>query len=992
MILRYLFIILLFLPVLHFAQNPQLGSIHFNVNDGLPSSEVHDLLQDKEGYIWIATDNGVSRFNGYTFRNFGPEDGLLDNAIFSLFEDDQDNIWMSAFKGLYIYNRAKDTILTFPYNHIIDKYKISSYSDLVESFFVDKEGTVYNNIYHLGILAIYRDGTHQLLGNRSDDGFLIFRQNRQSLISVIANPIRKIVIPDSMRLFLYEQDGVDTTMRRQVSSRYQINPSHYQTVLTLASDKLFISSNNLFYSFDKNEVKLIVEFPEIILTQKQTKNGSIYIGLSKGQEQGGVNYYPSENALYQNQALNYFSNYSITDVLEDRQNGLWFSTKEDGIFYCPNPAVKIYDQRFGLPGDYVSALTPKNENELFIGFNNGYTYHLDIKKYKLTDLTAKTTEIYDLAYDASTGWLWQGSTQGLHYYKEGRWFSAQKRTVFDSISLNKFDIYAGGKVHGSCPGPYGFATFDAKTGQPLFHVRRIYRLRKRTFCTYQDFSGRQWVGLVNGLYEFKRDSLFRPTQMHPSFRLRVEEITQLADSTFVIGTKGRGVILWEGEEIIQIDRSDGLTANMIERIHIDSAQQIWVGTLNGLNRITISNNKPSIQTYTIADGLPSNEVTDITSRGKYVWIATPKGIAQFPILEQERSFAIQTPIIDKIMVNNRHWIKAQSNKLPYWKSNIQFNFFAIDHTQNGSISYRYRLQNKDAWSYIDNPSVNFASLSPDTYRFEVQAANQKGQWCDSAFFNFTIEHPFWKTYWFLSLILLLVGSIIYLFYRNQVQQIRSKANLNFQVQELRQTALRAQMNPHFIFNCLNSIQRYISENNPAKATHYLAQFAQLIRIILNTSTKSIISLEAEISMLKTYIELEKLRMEYPFEYSIEVAPDIDLFELTLPPLLVQPIIENAILHGLTKLKHTGKLHIQYRLVDQYLHITVRDNGPGLMRPLLSKDSPNSMFHQSLGISIIRKRLLLYNKDNKSAPRLTFRSLAGVEGWGQGTEVVLKVGV
>ena len=318
----YWWIILLFCPMLLGAQNPQLGTIHFNINNGLPSSEVHDLLQDQKGYIWIATDNGLSRFNGYHFQNFGPKSGLLSNAVFSLFSDHEDRIWMSTFGGLYFYDPIRDTIQAYLYNHIIDEYNTVSNSDLVKSFFVDKQETVYSSVSAFGVAIINCDGTHRLLEKVEDYSLFIFQQDHHTLIAPFTplpnNGAKDFSRTKVSQLLLYRSKETDHSTI--ILDKDPLIPySHYQSASTLASDHLLFSMDHNLYLIHQNKVEFIGALPKVILAQTQTEDQAIYLGLSKNQEEGGVAYYPSEDALYENPPLRYLNEYSVTDILEDRK-------------------------------------------------------------------------------------------------------------------------------------------------------------------------------------------------------------------------------------------------------------------------------------------------------------------------------------------------------------------------------------------------------------------------------------------------------------------------------------------------------------------------------------------------------------------------------------------------------------------------------------------------------------------------------------------------
>ncbi len=241
----------------------------------------------------------------------------------------------------------------------------------------------------------------------------------------------------------------------------------------------------------------------------------------------------------------------------------------------------------------------------------------------------------------------------------------------------------------------------------------------------------------------------------------------------------------------------------------------------------------------------------------------------------------------------------------------------------------------------------------------------------------------------MGLCFIAVATVIYLIYRNRIQQIENKAALELQIQELRQSALRAQMNPHFIFNCLNSIQGYIAKGDSISATHYLAHFSRLIRIVLNTSIKQFIPLEEEIALLKHYMELENLRLTENFEYEINIDPKIDVFEVSIPPLLVQPLIENAIIHGLAKIKTKGRIEINYAIKENNLRIRVRDNGIGFTKQK-QKNNQKSRAHESLGIGITLKRLQLQHDELLKNEPFEVQSLEGVKGWGRGTQVTILI--
>ncbi|MEM9921534.1 MAG: histidine kinase, partial [Bacteroidota bacterium] len=354
-----------------------------------------------------------------------------------------------------------------------------------------------------------------------------------------------------------------------------------------------------------------------------------------------------------------------------------------------------------------------------------------------------------------------------------------------------------------------------------------------------------------------------------------------------------------------------------------------------------------------------------------------------PIKEQ----TIAQPIISEVIVNNKAIAPHRSNHLSYQESNVQFHFFAIDYQQNGNISYRHRLNETSQWSHTKLTNISYAALSPGSYNFEVQALGKNGCWGPSIAYPFAIQPPFWKQYWFIIASLLAFLGITHLVYQNRIRQIKGKAQLELKIQELQRSALQAQMNPHFIFNCLNSIQGFIAEKNTKAAIHYLSHFSRLIRAVLNASVKRAIPVEDEIELLQNYMELEKSRMPHPFDYHIIVDPALDVSEIFIPPLLTQPIVENAIIHGLSKVERKGRIEIRYQAFDEHkIKVTIRDNGKGM-----EEKAVNSIY-PSLGMGITQKRLEIQQLNVHKKDLLSVKSLVGQADWQQGTQLEILIAI
>ena len=228
----------------------------------------------------------------------------------------------------------------------------------------------------------------------------------------------------------------------------------------------------------------------------------------------------------------------------------------------------------------------------------------------------------------------------------------------------------------------------------------------------------------------------------------------------------------------------------------------------------------------------------------------------------------------------------------------------------------------------------------------------------SKLISISISPPFWRSTWFILLLLLVISSIVYFVYRYRVGQINQRANLDKMLAQTEMKALHSQMNPHFVFNCLNSIKKMILDNENQKASRYLSKFAQMIRDTLNQSTKPYISLRHTIDHLQRYLEMEQIRSTH-FTYSIDTDPSIDPEDIFIPPMLIQPIIENAIWHGTETEKGTIHINIRFSQKNDQLLCEIEDNGIGIENSL--KQKTGNLMHHSLGIGNIRQRIQVLNE-------------------------------
>lgn len=952
---------------------------NYSTDDGLPSPEVHDIIQDRQGYIWIATDSGVSRFDGYKFKNFGAKEGLINNVVFYLEEDEEGKIWMQTMSGNMYYAEG-DSIHAYAYNDLFQQYR----SFLPNGFLISDGEWSYFSLIHLGIMKVNKKGDHEFI-NQTNPSMLVLLENpklKHSLFSIVGNTtLQRFGFPINTSI----TDHQLAVYADSLSHQYGIYLQPGSTRSSGFSDfthQLFDLRQELGI-FYKHQLKKRFQLPAKA-AEIDKIDSTFWVGLNHKE---GAWAFSNFSDLCEQEYKRYLFGNSISAIYKDKLGGHWFGTLENGIYYAPNLQLEVISSKDLYLKDRILSLHSNTSGQLLAGTSKGHLYLLNpgrsVKKILSVD-----GGIFDFKFVDQSPSIWL-SGQPLRVYQAGKikTFSYTPGVrPSHSISTKKFLPSKDGKVI-YCLSSIGMEIVDRKREEVVYST--FGSSNQMPFLTaFEDYRKRLWIGTANGLFEFKDGQLLPPPVDHPVFQIRIEALDQTKDSTLVLGTKGSGLVLWKDSTINILDEGNGLTSNMVENILIDPQQRIWAGTPNGLN-IMQENEKTgewSIRQVSMAHGLPSNEIHDLYYLEGWIYVATAAGLVRLP-LNEKKTPKIPLPLMEKILVNGQSVPIGELNDLKHHERNIQLHFVGLNFKFKGNIPYRYRLNSNINWSYTYDRSVNYAALEPGNYIFELQAQNEDGLWSSSAFTTFNISPPFWQYWWFRLGLIGSALSLIFYWYRLRLSRIKKAAATEKQINNLQRSALQAQMSPHFIFNCLASIQQFIASGDKSNAMTYLSRFANLVRTTLNASTQFSVSLEEEIQVLENYLELEKLRLGNKFEYQIELDPTIDTFEVSVPPLLVQPFVENAITNSFAveDPSQVGRIKIIYRQINGYLHVAIRDNGSGFKHASSQKKAYN---HPLSGIDITQKRLSLqdtFQKDQIQIEELTNDTREKI-----GTEVMIRI--
>ena len=481
---------------------------------------------------------------------------------------------------------------------------------------------------------------------------------------------------------------------------------------------------------------------------------------------------------------------------------------------------------------------------------------------------------------------------------------------------------------------------------------------------FSDQNGILWIGSDKGLHQFDGSRITPFTIKGITFSVNC--ITDDWSGNLLIGSNECGVMIMHEGGHIQIDKSKGLYSNQINALYVEKEKRrIWVvhSASHGIDCIAFTDSSLSnfrITHYSTAHGLPSNHITDIAGFAGKIWLATSEDLCHFNPDALIRDTNPPYINLTGFAVNNHRRTLGDVHSLNHDENDIFISYAGIRFGVDKDIQYRYRILGlEDEWTTTVNRSQYFFSVPPGEYVFQVAAMNEHGIWNPvPAELHFTINPHFTQTLWFWisvgCLVLLAIGLIIRRVFVNQQIRYTTEA----QIQELRTKLLGANMNPHFTFNVLNSIQSFINQKDLTRANEFLARFSHLIRINLESSQESIVSMEQELDRLELYLSLEQMRFGKGLQYSITVDPNIDLDETTCPTMLVQPYVENAIWHGILPQK-SGRVEIIIApLNTESYTITVRDNGVGLT----TRKSKTQ--HRPLSMKLNHERLTLLSKSQK----------------------------
>ena len=947
---------LIFLGFMYFAttgltQSPVYQS--FTIDDGLPGNEVYQVLQDRQGHLWFATDKGLARYDGYNFKTYRKQDGLPGNSVLQIYEDYKGRIWMAIFGG-YLAYLEHDSVHTLP---LSDSLREQVYYNRVHRLYVSRGDTVWINRSTEQLIYVLPNGyAREVTGTQPDS---LYRELR--------------FIPENQQdqSALWDHYLNDIPVKEFLNSRCLVGLS--ETHILYVNNGYLIeadtSGNRRKWFVGYSLRKFLVEDDSTLWLPT---SGTGVIRFSPGLQKQD----------------RFFPGVSITDITRDHEGGYWFSSLEQGVFYCPN----INGQHYDMPSNgEVTAIVPLNDSSAWIGLNNGMI--VQVSGNRQTGNNLRNNNYNPISYATlDKGVLW-ASVIRAGLFRLGpshEWQCIFPEKIGKGENLVRFFSFRKGAIW-------------LLNGQHLWQLRQngelinkypISKTRKKIFLrSGQWFNDTLWIGTHNGVKGFYNGEVTDLTNLHPGFRFQIMDMAQWGN-VLAMATEGNGLLLYRRGKVRQITEQHGLASNSCSALAAQGDSVLWIATNHGISRLTFSGTSvtPELFNLSRACGLSSNGITAIAIQGNNLWVGSLGGV-DVVNTEQNLSHIASIPIhITRILVNGE---PDTSRCLEHDRNTIRFFYGAISF--NSEILYQYRIPQLDShWISTMSRDVSFPGLSPGDYTFEVRGANpQTDQRTPVMRYSFAIASPYWNTWWFYTLLFAIVATTLtgIILWRFRIMKLQH--GLRHQLIEARQEALLAQMNPHFIFNTLNSIQKFILKKDHYQAHLYLSTFSKMIRTTLENSQKDLISLSEEIETITRYMALEEKRLEYPLKWEIKVDSGIDERSILIPPMLIQPFIENAIWHGIGPADRPGHLSVHFKMKMSFLLCTISDNGIGReasrrLRMELHESSASK--RKSMGTKIPLERIQLIYGKKMSVKAVKYSDLVDESGLPSGTTVSILIPV
>ncbi len=965
-----------------FAQSSSFGITNYRQSEGLPSNECYFIYRDSKNYLWFATDQGVVRFAGKTMEKIQ----LPDNIVFKITEDVAGRIWFFSQTGKLSYF-FHEKVYPYKYNDSIKKHitgllMINAIVRKDSSMFINSVGGYNFDISPAGNIKAFSYVSPLSMNTIIPNGAFDINDLGENFFAT--RTLYDSGPKDSVFLH-FRSAGLDTTYRIRFDQTSDLQYGHSKD-----------NFNNIYFYNSRLLVRITpfgrcdkIFLDHEILCINTDDADNIWVGFHNN---GAVRL--DEN--FNQKDADFFPGKSVTSIVTDYEKGMWFSTLDNGAYYIKDLRLKkIATDSYADKA--VFRLYNQNDSTLYFATGDGIYYEENNSTKPLSEF--RILHSGDLFI------------KGKNIFFCG---TSSFMSMAEKVPVNKKNIdnllaftssYEMPEVNDS------LYFINSSSAFRIFNYAQALRSGLNNALTnsyilhawnpgnpYISANGTKWITSRKGLYTLSsiKDSAV-PFPFHPEiFETGVTCIREFVPGTYVIGLRFGGIVIMKDSSVFNvITEKEGLLSNSVKYILIDG-KNIWAATAEGISVIGITSLQPlryQIKNFGQNKGIFNVVIYQLLKYQNAVLAATSNGIysLEYP---GAKLFSRPDPLF--LQVNNISCYKFDTSNissltLPYNKSRLSIRYSAICFNAPEQVIFSYRMLPLDTtWKSIDGNELVLENLQPGDYHVQIKAEIKNQQRSSNiSTLELTIEKPWWQTNIFRAAAVLLLFILIFIIYKIRIGRIRKadkrEADTRLQLSGLEQKALRSQMNPHFIFNCLTSIQQLIIADRNEEANLYLVRFSKLIRSTLENSATPFVSIAREQEYISDYVILEQLRFPEAFDFSFITDKNIDAENSMIPGMVLQPIVENSIRHGFKNDMIRGKISIDIKLNGDFIECTVTDNGGGY-----DSDKRTSQ-HQSYALKNIRQRLDIINGlTNEKDIFMDINNIADETGKIAGSTVKLKL--
>lgn len=898
---------------------------NYTTKDGLPSNHIYKVTQDANGFIWIATDRGLVKYNGSEFKTFTTKNGLAINDVWGLNATPDGKLWF----------QSKAAKVGYVENDSVHVFESETKGEIFNSVFTSQIGNEIILSSSINFHKLQENKWRNILENNN------FREEYYSNIQ--HKNISRYLSNNELDTisFLDKEENVVKQLHMQEfltkrHKRGQLSDSIYFWVNSNGYKILNLNTLQFYERTLKEEININTsQFTRINLINNQLQiSGRGFVGILDNQFRvKDVYYFPKK--------IN--AHFAMIDVSQN----IWICTFSNGLYKLPKIKRGI---KYSLTDQKVNHIAQVKDKIVATVYNKGfYVYN---SKNKQFNLYFKEKE-----YLFRPNYLEATDTQ--YYFSQNKMFAVKNeekkyiglKNVFRDYVINAYAdrqfVYYNNFIYGIYA--VGVNKIDPET-HTIIEETMQYGINYLAV-----FKNMLLVATTNGLKQFKNRKFEAITFKNQQLDKSILNIHKISNTEILLNTDGFGAYITDLNTIKPLPNSEFLIVNNA----FVKDNSIWLATNKGI--LEYEKNKDSYvlkKQIDISNGLPSNNINDVFIIENDLLVSTNSGVAILPKNQENKSQLLDI-YFENATYNNQK-ITVDHSVFDYTENNsMNISISSLDFSEDKSnLLYNYKLEPiQKEWIYSNVKTVNYNDLKPGNYNFTIQSNGIEN--C----LDFEIKPLWWQTLWFKLLCIILFISLIVFIIWFLIRQLEFKKNQKFfeekRLSELQLKALRSQMNPHFVFNSLAAIQYYINNNQMEASEAYLVKFSKLIRQFFEWSKEKEISIVKEIELLSNYLDIEKLRFKDKFEYAINLDKKLNAKSNKLPTMLLQPIVENAINHGIFNKIHNGNVTINFIFINEKsFKIEIIDDGVGFVN---TKKQGNRKVKSS---NVLEDRLRYLNQTNQ----------------------------